>query len=393
MKTYTYYIVAMLCASVNLLQAQEELQLTKKDSIVKSSWMFGIGYNIVDDSGDVFDELFSFGEQWNVLSYPSRVSIGRYFKSGIGVEAIGSYNKYKIGKFIDGETNLEESHYYGLDARLTYDLNKIIGQTGWFDPYLGVGAGYTDANNEPRATYNAVVGFRTWFSDRIGLDFSSSGKWSANNDQATNHLQHAAGVVYQFGIEKGLSKKGEEKLALMEELAQKLQKEKDSLAAVEQREREQAAIAARLAKEKEEARLAAAEKVKLEAENQRKAKIKAEIDDLGFAYFDLNSSYLNAKSKKVLDGLAVILEKHPELELKITSHTDSRGASKYNDWLSQRRVDRTKAYLLKKGVEASRLSAEAYGESNLLNECDDTTHCSEEKHQINRRSEFIISKF
>ncbi|WP_289039745.1 OmpA family protein [uncultured Zobellia sp.] len=393
MKTYTYYIVAMLCASVNLLQAQEELQLTKKDSIVKSSWMFGIGYNIVDDSGDVFDELFSFGERWNVLSYPSRVSIGRYFKSGIGVEAIGSYNKYKIGKFIDGETNLEESHYYGLDARLTYDLNKIIGQTGWFDPYLGVGAGYTDANNEPRATYNAVVGFRTWFSDRIGLDFSSSGKWSANNEQATNHLQHAAGVVYQFGIEKGLSKKGEEKLALMEELAQKLQKEKDSLAAVEQREREQAAIAARLAKEKEEARLAAAEKAKLEAENQRKAKIKAEIDDLGFAYFDLNSSYLNAKSKKVLDGLAVILEKHPELELKITSHTDSRGASKYNDWLSQRRVDRTKAYLLKKGVEASRLSAEAYGESNLLNECDDTTYCSEEKHQINRRSEFIISKF
>ncbi|MUH36899.1 OmpA family protein [Zobellia amurskyensis] len=393
MKSYIYFIVFVLCASMNLLQAQGEFQLTPKDSIVKSSWMFGIGYNIVDDSGDVFDELLSFGEQWNALPYPSRVSIGRYFESGIGIEAIGSYNKYKVGKFIDGRTNLEESHYYGLDARLTYDLNKIIGQTGWFDPYLGVGAGYTEANNEPRATYNAVVGFRTWFSNRIGLDFSSSGKWAANNDEATNHLQHAAGVVYQFGIKKGLSKKGAEKLALMEEMAQNLEKEKDSLAAIQQREREQAALAARLAKEKEQALLAAAKKAKIDAENQRKAKIKTEIDNLGFAYFDLNSSYLNLKSKKVLDGLALILQKYPELELKISSYTDSRGASAYNDWLSQRRVDRTKAYLLKKGVEASRLTTEAYGESLLLNECDDNTYCSEEKHQVNRRSEFVITKF
>ncbi|CAM3344504.1 OmpA family protein [Zobellia roscoffensis] len=392
MKTYAHYMVLLLCASFNLLQAQEELQLTKKDSIVKSSWMFGLGYNVVDDSGDVFDDLFSYGEQWNTLSYPSRISIGRYFKSGIGVEAVGSYNKYKVGKLIDGRINLEESHYYGLDARLTYDLNKLIGETGWFDPYLGVGAGYTEADNEPRATYNAVVGFRAWFSDRIGLDLSSSGKWAANNDDATNHLQHAVGVVYQFGIERGLSKKGEEKLALIEAFAEKRQKEQDSIAAV-QREKEQANIAARLVKEREQARLAAVEKAKLDAKKQKESKIKSEIDNLGFAYFDLNSSYLNSKSKSVLDGLAQVLLKYPDLELKITSHTDSRGASTYNDWLSERRVARTRDYLIKKGVDTHRLKIEAYGESRLLNECDDSTYCKEEKHQINRRSEFIITKF
>nr|MUH41062.1 OmpA family protein [Zobellia laminariae] len=385
-------MVLLLCVSFNLLQAQEELQLTEKDSLVKSSWMFGLGYNIVDDSGDVFHELFSFGKQWNTLAYPSRVSIGRYFKSGIGVEAIGSYNKYKVGKFIDGGTNLEETDYYGLDARLTYDLNKLIGETGWFDPYLGVGAGYTEANNQSRATYNAVVGFRTWFSDRIGLDFSSSGKWAANNDNATNHLQHAAGIVYQFGIEKGLSKKGEAKLALIEEMADKRQKEQDSIASV-QREKEQAALAARLAKEREEASLAAAEKAKVDAKKQRELDIKREIDALGLAYFDLNSSYLNVKSKKVLDGLALVLQKHTELELKISSYTDSRGTSKYNNWLSERRVNRTKEYLVKKGIDVSRLQTEAYGETHLLNECDDNTFCEEEKHQENRRSEFGITKF
>ncbi|MGS0527557.1 OmpA family protein [Zobellia nedashkovskayae] len=392
MKTFTHCMVLLLCASFNLLQAQEELQLTEKDSLVKSSWMFGLGYNIVDDSGDVFHELFSFGKQWNALAYPSRISIGRYFKSGIGLEAIGSYNKYKVGKFIDGRTNLEETDYYGLDARLTYDLNKLIGETGWFDPYVGVGAGYTEANNESRATYNAVVGFRTWFSDRIGLDFSSSGKWAANNDNATNHLQHAAGIVYQFGIEKGLSKKGEAKLALIEEMAEKRQKEQDSIASV-QREKEQAALAARLAKERKEASLAAAEKAKIDAKKQREMSIKNEIDALGLAYFDLNSSYLNTNSKKVLDGLALVLQKHPELELEISSYTDSRGTSKYNNWLSERRVARTKEYLVKKGVDVSRLETEAYGETNLLNECDDNTYCEEEKHQENRRSEFVITKF
>ncbi|MBU3024397.1 OmpA family protein [Zobellia galactanivorans] len=392
MKPHIKYMVLLLCATTNLLQAQEEPKLVAKDSIVKSSWIIGLGYNIVDDSGDVFDELLAPGDQWNVLPYPSRISIGRYFDSGIGVEAIGTYNKYAVGKFIDGRTNLEETDYYGIDARLTYDLNKIIGQTGWFDPYLGVGAGYTEANNEPRATYNAVVGFRTWFSDRLGLDFSSSGKWAANNDQATNHLQHAAGVVYQFGITKGLSKKGEAKLALIEELDAQRQKQQDSIAAAE-REREEADLAARLAKEKEEARLAAAEKARLDALKQRETEIRNEIDALGFAYFDLNSSYLNAKSKKVLDGLADILAKYPELELQITSHTDSRGTSAYNDWLSERRVTHTKAYLVKRGVSAERLDTEAYGETHLLNECDDNTYCDEEKHQENRRSEFVITKF
>ncbi|HZJ19446.1 MAG TPA: OmpA family protein, partial [Pricia sp.] len=166
MKPITLYVLFLACLSHNSLFSQEEeLQLTSKDSIVQSSWMFGLGYNFVDDSGDMLDELFSFDDQWNAVAFPSRVSIGRYFKSGIGIEGIASYNKYKVGKLIDGVTNLEEKKYVGIDARLSYDLNKIIGETAWFDPYLGLGLGYTDANNQPRGTFNAIIGFRTWFSD------------------------------------------------------------------------------------------------------------------------------------------------------------------------------------------------------------------------------------
>lgn len=389
MKKITLNLFGLLCLALNPVLAQDTLQLTSKDSIIESSWMFGLGYNIVDDSGDVFDDLFAVNSQWNTLAYPNRISVGRYFKSGLGLEAIGTVNKYKVGKVIDGVINPEESNYLAIDARLTYDLNKVIGETAWFDPYVGIGAGYTDANNTPRSTYNAVIGFRTWISERLGLDFSSSGKWRTGN-KGTNHIQHAAGVVYQFGIEKELSKRGKEKLALIQAQEAEKQRVADSIAAVD-RAREATEMVERLAKEKEIARLAAAEKAELDAENKRKQDIRDKIDALGYVYFDLNSSYINKKSKTILDALGTILKENPKLQLRVTSHTDSRGQSNYNKWLSERRVKRTVEYLVAQGINASRLAMEAYGEENLLNDCDDNTYCPEEKHQINRRSEFIIT--
>jgi outer membrane protein OmpA-like peptidoglycan-associated protein len=373
------------------VNGQEEFQLTSKDSIVQSSWVFGLGYNFVDDSGDTFDDLTAISTQWNALAYPNRLSAGRYFKSGLGVEAIATYNKYKVGKVIDQVINTSDKNYLALDARLSYDLNKLIGQTAWFDPYIGVGIGYTDANNEPRSTYNAVLGFRTWFSDRFGLDLSTSGKWRTGNT-GTNHIQHAAGIVYQFGIEKELSRKGEAKLALLEALEKEKKRINDSTA-TSNALKEAEALAQQLAKEKETATLAAIEKDKVDKELARKQKVEKAINDLGYVYFDLNSSFLNTDSKAILNKLFVVLEENPELELKVTSHTDSRGQSKYNKWLSQRRVDRIVEFLRAKGISSNRLIAEAFGEENLLNDCDDTKYCPEEKHQINRRSEFIITKF
>lgn len=373
--------------------AQDELQITAKDSIVKSSWIFGVGLNAVDDSGNVFDGLFNFGDEWNFVPYPSRISIGRYFKNGLGLEAIGTYNQYKNGKNIDGEIITENISYFGIDGRITYDLNRIIGETAWFDPYVGIGAGYTDANNRGRGTYNAVVGFRTWFSDRWGLDFNATGKWAMSEGEGvSNHIQYGAGAVYQFGIEKGLSKKGEEKLELLAAIEKEKQRQQDSINEVN-RLKDEALLAERLKKQQEADALAAAEKAKIDALNKKKEEIKSRIESLGNVYFALNSSVVNTSSKKVLDSLANVLDEIPTLKLKITSHTDSRGTSKYNVWLSQRRVDKTKAYLISKGIAEDKLVTEAYGETMLLNECDDNTYCPEDKHAVNRRSEFVILEF
>ena len=383
-------------ACLLLLQSgfsQEDIQLTKKDSIVQSAWIFGLGFNAVDDAGSEFSNVFDFEDNWNVVPFPSRLSIGRYFKNGLGLEAIGTYNRYKEGKTIDGIINTEDIDYYAIDLRVSYDLNQILGETGWFDPYVGIGAGYTDANNQGRGTYNASVGFRTWFSDRFGLDFNSTGKWAMNTENASNHIQHAAGAVYRFGIEKGLSKKGEEKLALMQEMEKEQQRIQDSIAAAERAEEEARLLAERLEREKEAVRLAAEEKAKMEAENSKRLKIQEQLEALGYVYFDLNSSYLSTKDKELLSGLIAILEEHPTLVLEVSSHTDSRGSDKYNLWLSQRRAKRTVDYLLSQGVSEDRIVSKASGEENLTNECDDGVYCTEDKHRKNRRSEFTIVKF
>ncbi|NKI27090.1 OmpA family protein [Arenibacter sp. 6A1] len=383
-------LLLFILVFTNVIYAQD-FQLSPKDSIVKSSWMVGLGYNFVDDADSGLKGLFKVEENWNAVAFPSRISIGRYFKNGLGIEAIGTYNKYKVGKVVESAVNTVETDYFAVDARLSYDLNKIIGETAWFDPYVGIGAGYTDARNRPRGTVNAVVGFRTWFSDRWGLDLSSSGKIAM--DQAKgNHLQHAAGVVYQFGVEKGLSKRGLEKLVLIEAFEKENQRIADSIAAKNAEEKARL-LAERLALEKEKARLAAEEKAKRDAEEAQRKQFEETIKGYGDVQFALNSTYLNSKSRAALKKVATLMETNPNLRIQVNAHTDSRGESAYNQKLSERRAKKTVAYLVGQGVSADRITFEAHGEQQLLNDCDDNSRCSEAQHKVNRRSDFKVIKF
>jgi outer membrane protein OmpA-like peptidoglycan-associated protein len=50
----------------------------------------------------------------------------------------------------------------------------------------------------------------------------------------------------------------------------------------------------------------------------------------------------------------------------------------------------TRACLIAKGIEATRLTAKGYGETQLVNKCADGVACTEQEHQVNRRSEFVI---
>jgi outer membrane protein OmpA-like peptidoglycan-associated protein len=88
-----------------------------------------------------------------------------------------------------------------------------------------------------------------------------------------------------------------------------------------------------------------------------------------------------------------MMNEYPGMVIKIESHTDSRGAKDYNRVLSDKRAKSTRDFIIAKGIAPNRIeSAIGYGEDQLINECDGSVKCSSEKHELNRRSEFIIVK-
>jgi len=120
-------------------------------------------------------------------------------------------------------------------------------------------------------------------------------------------------------------------------------------------------------------------------------------DDLGkcfgikMIYFDLDKSIIRQEAAFDLEKILDVLNQNPTMKLDIRSHTDSRASSKYNEDLSERRAKSTIKWLVKNGINPNRLTGKGYGETQLVNNCSDDVTCTEEEHQLNRRSEFIIT--
>ncbi len=113
---------------------------------------------------------------------------------------------------------------------------------------------------------------------------------------------------------------------------------------------------------------------------------KKEIYIFEKVHFDLNKATIKRQSHEILDAVHNVLEKFPSITLvEVQGHTDIRGPDYLNQDLSQRRADAVKNYLVKKGIDASRLQSKGYGETKLL----DTAE-TEEAHAKNRRVQFIV---
>ncbi len=107
-------------------------------------------------------------------------------------------------------------------------------------------------------------------------------------------------------------------------------------------------------------------------------------------YYDFDQSYIRDDAVSELSKLLGMMNENPSVIVEIGSHTDSRGSNKYNDRLSQRRSESVVRWLKEQGIPASRLQAQGYGESMNVNNCINNVPCSEQEHQLNRRTEFRI---
>ena len=118
----------------------------------------------------------------------------------------------------------------------------------------------------------------------------------------------------------------------------------------------------------------------------------AKLFDISLIFFDLDKSNIRPDAAKDIQKVIEVMKEYPKIHVDIRSHTDSRQTHKYNEALSDRRAKSTMAFMIESGIEPERLTAKGFGENELVNECADGVYCSEEDHQKNRRSEFIIAR-
>jgi OOP family OmpA-OmpF porin len=115
-------------------------------------------------------------------------------------------------------------------------------------------------------------------------------------------------------------------------------------------------------------------------------------ENISPVYFDFNKYELRKEGKIALDSVYDILYHNPTYTVKVDAHTDSKGTDKYNLKLSKRRANSVVNYLLRKGVEPSRITLEAFGKAVPVVDDMPNGVYDPQAAQLNRRALVHITK-
>lgn len=183
--------VLLLVIGFNNANAQDE----------NNPWQASVGFNAVDlypvgddaPLGDFFDEYFNVTDHWNIVPVLSTFTISRYLGDNFSFGISGSINK--IDKF--GDAGADDLTYMAANGILKYDVGAVV-DLGKFDPYVGVGGGYTWVEKIGAGTFNGILGVNYWFNDQFGITAQSTYKHSFE-DYVPKHFEHMLGVSVKFG--------------------------------------------------------------------------------------------------------------------------------------------------------------------------------------------------
>lgn len=100
-------------------------------------------------------------------------------------------------------------------------------------------------------------------------------------------------------------------------------------------------------------------------------------------YFALNSSYMEKEAIAEVENAIAQLKANPNAKADVSSHADIRADDNYNEWLTQRRANRVKDYMILKGIDPSRINTYWHGKKDPAVKC---SNCSEEEHRLSRRT-------
>ena len=386
-----------------------------------NSWKISAGFNIVDiRTPDNFESVlkdYSGAQDWNLVPYPSKLTVERSLNKNFSMQLGLSLNKIEKGFGWEENDPLTDDKFFAVDAKAKYDLNNLVGETAWFDPYVALGIGYSKIGANGDFKVNGSYGANFWVFENVGLNLESSYN-HAFNDNNTDYFQHSAGIVYRFDGTKKIKDSdgdginddedkcpyefGVPSLQGCPEPVRPIETDSDEDGILDKDDRcpnekgfienqgcpwpdtDGDGILDKDDKCPNEKGVASNDGCPVE-----EVKTTPVVDNTALlnelagivVYFDFDKDNIKSSETSKLDRMASIINQlGSSYTYDIQGNTDEIGAKNYNYDLSQKRANVVIDYLISKGISKSAFSSDALGETNTVSD----------SNALNRRVEIKI---
>jgi len=204
-----FLLLSML--AVQGLVAQKTIDWNKRMEPAFNQWVFGFGFNIVNNSGAQFSNLTN-ADFYAFDGIPLYGSLETNIAHRWKIKGVMSLNYFTDGKIFDGQIIKGKSaggngaSYGSMDLLASY---YFLGNET-YEPYLSAGMGlshfgdYVTQENPLRyatptemVTFNFGFGIRIWFSDYWGLNLDALGKLGMGAGNTNHHRSHL-GLLYKI---------------------------------------------------------------------------------------------------------------------------------------------------------------------------------------------------
>ena len=416
-----------LIATVSSVQAQDE----------NNKWSVGFGVNTVDirSPHNFGDFLKDWGgpRDLNVLPSITKLSVARYIGAGFSAEVDGSMNRIKKG--YKGVS--QDESFWNVNLQAKYALRRLFTtESGWFDPYLKLGGGYTSYKSEYSKEDGAVKllaggGINFWFTDHLGLNVQTGYNHGFQKD-GTDYFQHSAGIVIKFGAKdtdkdgipdnkdacpevpglkefNGCPDTDGDGIADKDDACPQVKGPKefngcpdtdgDGIADKDDKCPDVAGPAENggcpwpdtdgdgvLDKDDQCPNEAgpASNNGCPEPNDDDQKRLNQYAKTI---LFDTGKASIKFESAEILSQIINVLKKFPKSRFRIEGHTDSTGKKAKNITLSQNRADAVKIYLIQGGIASDRLESVGYGPEKPI-----ASNKTKKGRELNRRVEINLIK-
>ena len=311
--------------SAELSAKYGEMNLSAQDCCVERNYWLG-------SDGVLYKAGVLGMDSWEYANLKSHVRMGQY-GARVNVNLLGLFHKTANSRW-----DLAVSpHIYAVttkaDIRTISDDAKVMkGPTNW---HLGYGA-------------DLQVGYQLTSCLKLGIYSGLTRLTGERMDGMPEHL-HKNNFVWESGIRLGFSFTKAKKRKMTETSTIPQPEAKQQLTTPEENTQQQETAAKADKADKAENKVA-------EQDITETPEVKYPV-----IYFDFNSIAINPKEESKLNEILHILKENPNMKVTVTGWCDTRGSVAVNKRISRQRAETLKAWLVKKGIAASRISAAGKG--------------------------------